>query len=112
MGITIMITLSDLEPVKQLKCTGPPCNDCKQPVGLEYWYMLHKALWTYVAPENGFLCVTCLECRLGRQLTYFDFDWSVPCNHVRTTPLLETRRVSLDYHILFKTVWYTDHNDT
>lgn len=109
---TGMITLSDLEPDQQL---GPPCNDCKQPVGLEYWYMLHKATWNYVAPEDGFLCVTCLECRLGRQLTYFDFDWSVPCNYTRTTPLLETRRVSLDYHsfyLPFKAIRHADHDDT
>lgn len=60
------------------------CSDCHINVGNygkdsvdEYAYMVHDYLWP---KECKFLCVCCLENRLGRQLTYKDFDFDIPLN--------------------------------
>lgn len=63
-----------------------PCMDCLQPTwrtGLpSEWYMVHDYIWAEAgAPtrdvmtrEPGhYLCIACLERRLGRQLTAADF---------------------------------------
>jgi hypothetical protein len=62
------------------------CVDCSANVHfLDEWYMVTDEVWDAggVGPDDGFLCVTCLESRLGRPLCAVDFkpplqpiDWS------------------------------------
>lgn len=44
------------------------------PEGAEY-YMVQDAIWSAVgiAPDDGMLCIACLEKRLGRELNAKDF---------------------------------------
>jgi hypothetical protein len=54
------------------------CVDCGRdtgPCGLREYYSVHDAVWAAagMAPTGGMLCLGCLECRLGRQLTNDDF---------------------------------------
>ena len=53
------------------------CNDCSRSIHGE-WYMVHDDLWP-LAKDGGFLCISCLEGRLGRRLTPVDFK-DVPAN--------------------------------
>jgi hypothetical protein len=51
-------------------------------------YMVWEDIWPAV---DGFLCVACLESRLGRRLTAADLDVSLPINYPgvqRDTPRL------------------------
>jgi ribosomal protein L34E len=57
-----------------------PCQDCGQrTIGTKKipgeWYMVHDSLWAQAAmePLGGWLCVGCLERRIGRRLTPADF---------------------------------------
>jgi hypothetical protein len=62
-----------------------PCNDCGvntipatnerggTPKGCCEYYMVHDELWAKAGMKNGFLCVGCLEQRLGRELIAGDF---------------------------------------
>lgn len=49
------------------------CDDCGKST-LEEGYMLHENIWNSVADRNTNLCVDCVEKRLGRQLTPYDFQ--------------------------------------
>lgn len=53
------------------------CDDCGfdtlDPEGSE-WYAVADAVWQPVAADATFLCVGCLEERLGRRLTPTDFS--------------------------------------
>lgn len=42
--------------------------------------MIFTPLWLRVVPENGVLCRSCFERRLGRPLTREDVDMSIPMN--------------------------------
>jgi hypothetical protein len=63
------------------------CADCGIPTiwrGRSEWYMVHDDLWqaadiSPVPDMETFLCVGCIEERLGRQLTAADFT-DVPAN--------------------------------
>ena len=59
------------------------CLDCHADVYEidEYDYMLRHEVWEESKGGRGFLCVGCLESRLGRELCRGDFDWSIPLNH-------------------------------
>jgi len=51
------------------------CRDCE---GSTENYMVHNALWGEFVPEDDhqggfFICLTCLEDRMGRELTIKDF---------------------------------------
>jgi hypothetical protein len=52
----------------------------------EFSYMVHRDVWLAAAPWNtdggmfDFLCIGCLEARLGRQLMADDFPDDVPMN--------------------------------
>ncbi len=73
-----------------------PCLDCGEPTyrdGLpSEWYMVHDDIWAQSgAPTRGvmdnrtrgyYLCIGCLEQRLGRQLTAADFP-DYPVNQLR-----------------------------
>ena len=59
-----------------------PCTDCGLDVMAagEYGYMLVPEVWEASRGGEGFLCVGCLENRLGRRLTHRDFDPTIPLN--------------------------------
>jgi hypothetical protein len=43
------------------------------------YYMVHKQIWTTFGVGDGYLCIGCLEQRLGRKLNRGDFT-DAPCN--------------------------------
>jgi hypothetical protein len=57
------------------------CLDCRENTcRLDEYYMVRHALWESAVPERrGFLCIGCLEARVGRRLTPDDFP-DLPCN--------------------------------
>lgn len=67
-----------------------PCVDCGTPTlpdtppGSQDWqrYMVHDHVWQAagMTPNGGWLCIPCLETRLGRLLTGHDLE-DVPINH-------------------------------
>jgi hypothetical protein len=59
-------------------CTGKP--GCRHAAKWEH-YMVHDSVWemTGLASEDGYLCIGCLETRLGRSLTAADFT-AAPIN--------------------------------
>jgi len=61
-----------------------PCEDCgidtQPPLAPHEYYMVHDEVWSQAGmPPEGFLCIGCLELRLGRRLSPSDFT-SAPCN--------------------------------
>jgi hypothetical protein len=82
----------------------PRCTDCRIDVapcvgatprdGTWEWYMVRSHVWAAsgMKPDGGFLCIGCLEERIGRQLGPADFA-SVPVNtdHPLHTPRLRSR---------------------
>lgn len=64
--------------------------------------MVHEAVWlaagmNLYTPEvgSGFLCVGCIEKRLGRELTHADFpDYPINWPDPWDTPRLAARKVS------------------
>ena len=61
-----------------------PCFDCGTPTGrgdeTNEWYMVHDRVWQAAGMgRDGFLCIGCLEARLGRRLWREDFT-SAPVN--------------------------------
>jgi hypothetical protein len=65
------------------------CADCgsdtlsPEPGELAEYYAVHDSLWAEagMAPDGGYLCIGCLEARLGRRLYRADFPDQVPINH-------------------------------
>jgi hypothetical protein len=62
-----------------------PCHDCgintlplAQPDRAEY-YMVQHAIWDEFGPDKGYMCIGCLETRMGRKLNSADF-LDVPVN--------------------------------
>jgi hypothetical protein len=64
---------------------GAPCVDCGadtlslEPDELTEWYMVHDAVWKAAGAPDGYLCIGCLETRLGRTLSASDFT-AAPVN--------------------------------
>jgi hypothetical protein len=67
------------------------CDDCNCTIGgIGEWYLLKKAVWEQAWPGTSqkntemalkhFLCIGCIEKRLGRKLRRADFDMSSPHN--------------------------------
>ena len=62
------------------------CNDCGEPTLPEYqpseYYMVREDVWAPggLAPHGGYLCIGCLEKRLGRRLRSSDFS-DAPVNN-------------------------------
>ncbi len=63
-----------------------PCRDCRaetlsqEPgVPTEYYMVRDRVWWLARGPARGFLCIGCLEVRLGRQLHRGDFE-PIPIN--------------------------------
>lgn len=73
-----------------------PCNDCGVDTYAEVdreWYHVHGPVWEAagMSPEGlGFLCIGCLETRLGRRLVPEDFDGYGP--DPRDSARLRSRR--------------------
>lgn len=73
-----------------------PCNDCGESTRDEY-YMVKHELWPLNNPgretEDGeFLCISCLENRLGRRLTPRDF-LDAPINRMNRGNWYKTPRL-------------------
>jgi hypothetical protein len=68
------------------------------------WYMVHDHVWKSagmpvgIGPEDtGFLCLGCLEIRLGRRLTACDFtEWPVNSSCASNTLRMEDRVAGLE----------------
>ena len=63
------------------------CDDCRADKD-EYHYMVTREVWalaTRTTPAR-FLCLDCLEARIGRSLTAADFPPHLPSNHIYTIP--------------------------
>ena len=64
------------------------CVDCGAIVSHAKWapgkqyehYIVHQPLWEQAGSPNGYLCIGCLENRLGRELNKRDFPEGVPVN--------------------------------
>lgn len=56
---------------------GCPCHDCGVETSglgnLNELYMLRNEIWKLTGVGEGYLCIGCLETRLGRELTGADF---------------------------------------
>jgi hypothetical protein len=94
------------DPAPYTRDESSPCMDCGVPttpglepdrrpiVGTWEWYMVHDHIWRAArAPDKGFLCIGCLEQRLGRALNRADFP-SFEVNGPRSlaSPRLRARR--------------------
>jgi hypothetical protein len=60
---------------------GDFCLDCgRDTIDIGHDYMIHNELWLSIHPKNdGKLCLTCVEKRLGRPLSTKDFS-DLPIN--------------------------------
>ena len=69
-----------------------PCMDCDEDTWSEYYMISHDLWHEIVGSRAGYLCVPCLEHRLGRRLEPADF-LPCPCNDDtwRKTPRLKER---------------------
>lgn len=57
------------------------CLDCGVDTNeIDHYYMVHNRVWNKAVPEGGQLCIPCLEKRLGRAVTPYDFPLKVPVN--------------------------------
>lgn len=87
-----------------------PCRDCGMPttphgasgewlLGACEYYVVWPEVWRQAVPEStndysdgGFLCIGCLESRLGRRLTPVDFaDNFWRADHPNQSPRLRNR---------------------
>lgn len=72
------------------------CEDCSaDTIEIHEYYMVHDAVWNAVVPaaqKHIFLCVGCLETRLGRRLVPDDFP-DVPLNYFKDKSLRLTNRL-------------------
>ena len=63
-----------------------PCRDCGDPTlpedGPSEFYMVRDELWALAGAGDRYLCIGCLEGRLGRRLAREDFS-DVRLNDVR-----------------------------
>ena len=59
------------------------CVDCKTSTFNSQYYMVHDYLWEKAGmdKDGGMLCILCLESRLGRLLTEYDFT-GAPVNQM------------------------------
>lgn len=76
------------------------CADCGHQVVAEVGpveiYIVHDDVWEAAGLGRGYLCVPCLEGRLGRPLTGADFPTDIPANRpglMRDTPRLHQLKV-------------------
>lgn len=80
-------SLDDAEAYITFCRTGPTCIDCgihcmpESSLGAAYChcYMVHDTVWSQAGMANGWICICCLESRLGRTLNGDDFP-NLPIN--------------------------------
>lgn len=73
-------------------CLGVDGCGCTGGEGKWEWYMVRDGLWERVAAGARFLCVGCLEARLGRRLWPGDFA-AYPVNDIEFQVGLATERL-------------------
>jgi hypothetical protein len=74
-----------------LDCTVDTCESGE-------YYIVRDAVWLAVNPNNkGMLCISCLEQRLGRELTSEDFAW-VPLNLIQMFQGSDRLKARVDAH--------------
>ena len=65
------------------------CTDCSRETNhnnlegdVAEWYMVHEVVWNFAILHNpaNFLCIGCLEKRIGRRLIPADFPDNIPLN--------------------------------
>lgn len=68
------------------------CVDCGRCTKLEH-YFVNTHVWFVLAgmPENGMLCIDCLEARIGRQLASLDFT-DAHINNPKTNAMTDKLR--------------------
>jgi hypothetical protein len=82
-----------------LTLSNCPCRDCGMetlPVDWGYraeYYMVKNEIWDTVGPGWGYLCVGCLESRMGRKLNADDFI-DAPVNDLG---IADTQRFAWSY---------------
>lgn len=60
---------------------GFNCVDCRINTWvINEYYMIRNNLWSKYGPQDGMLCIGCLEKRMGRKLTPNDFT-NAPVNN-------------------------------
>ena len=67
----------------RLPCLGCGADTASDALG-EY-YMVTDEVWALGGAGRGFLCIGCLEARIGRRLTAADFT-GAPCNWLPLFP--------------------------
>lgn len=74
--------------------TAPPIGQGRdRKIGRWEHYMVHDHIWKEFGVGDGFLCIGCLEDRLGRKLTPLDFiDLPINKLHPYDTPRLRDRK--------------------
>ena len=78
-----MIRLADVDPLEHLenqlhyyrigRYEPIPCKDCGVNTKDSEFYMVCDKIWEQVQGGEDYLCIGCLEKRLGRKLTRSDF---------------------------------------
>lgn len=58
------------------------CEDCKKDTNVPGgdYYMVTNTLWAEYGAGRGFLCLDCLQTRVGRPLVREDFPQWIPLN--------------------------------
>jgi hypothetical protein len=62
------------------------CKDCEiDTFEIDEYYMVNDEIWNKIAPDDEnkidyFLCIGCIENRLGRELVQQDFPMDIPVN--------------------------------
>jgi len=95
----IMADLLDPSRCRDCGLDVTPCDWLGRPVlGTWFWYMARDRVWRKAGMskvvDRSYLCVPCLEQRLGRQLVPGDFKLNVPVNDFSALhhPLLLARQ--------------------
>lgn len=82
---------SDAARARRMRCLSYICTDCGvdttpctgkrgcRHAGRWEHYMVKDAIWTAANMKDGFLCIGCLESRIGRRLKTKDFT-AAPIN--------------------------------
>lgn len=78
---------TDVSPCRSCGVDTTPCTGkrgCRHK-GRWEWYMVRDAIWRAVGGGEGFLCIACLEGKLGRPLNRTDFT-DAPVNDFPDDP--------------------------
>lgn len=72
------------------------CGGCGADVGKidEYCFFLYNNIWEAIHQDDEFLCIGCVEERLGRKLNQCDFNFDVPLNRFDGSHRLNQRKLA------------------